>query len=731
MFNTTHVLIAKGVKGYTCGVDQLWVPAGATVAQLLAVLQAPTATLQHYTINRNQQPLKAAARLQPEDQLQVQDAEGRQAAYQLAFNETPQAGWDVPGQLQVESAVNAHLPIIPRREVSLLDPRFADLIDTRDERYAIGNTAGDPADTAAPLAYATQQVTYYGAAINAAIAWLNQQGGGVLTIPAAKAPYYTGAIRLLSHVCLQVANGATVKFMREPTNEYYPVVLTSYEGNDLLNFSPCVYALGQHDIAICGGGVLDGQEDMYNWRPWKKGYWGCDRVDDPSVDADYGNNGRLNAQNFNDVPVAQRLYTADGQLPKQVYTLVAKQPQLVAPVATKAYRSAFRPNFIEFNHCQNVVIAGVKIRHTPFWAVHPLNSQHVLVHGIDLYSNRTKDFEDHGWNNDDGIDPESCQQVVIAHCHVIVSDDGVAIKAGRNRDGMLRRQPCVDLVIRDSYFGNDGGGSAAISVGSEMSAGVKRVYVQQCAFGGVGLSQLLKLKTNAIRGGYIQDVYVRQCRVQAVSRGLVQIDADYRETVPFAHADSHLPQINNINLTDIVTAEDLQPSVNLIDLASSMANSPACGITLRRVAWHTPQLARELQAFDAAPYLRNVRLIAVLFIDEASCKMQAVTTKPPLLQGVTLSNRNGAWPINALAADQLAAGPLTVTGQFYQLPQTTALTASLTLDGQLVACRLQANGDLVSDAFELSAQRQIGRSHRLAINVQGGLLNQTWCYELA
>src|SRR5262249_31232824 len=140
------------------------------------------------------------------------------------------------------------------------------------------------------------------------------------------------------------------------------------------------------------------------------------------------------------------------------------------PTNAVAYKTTFVPNFVEFNRSRNILIEGVKFTGPLFWMVHPLNSQNILVRDTIVF--------DTNHLTDDGIDPESCEYVVMERNDVTVLDDGTAIKSGRNLNGRKSRDPSQYLIVRDSTFANPSGGSASISMGSENSGSVRWVFAE-------------------------------------------------------------------------------------------------------------------------------------------------------------------------------------------------------------------------------------------------------------
>jgi polygalacturonase len=223
-------------------------------------------------------------------------------------------------------------------------------------------------------------VTEYGAraddntdctnAINDAIRTCSEAGGGRVVVPAGE--YRTGAVHLLSNVNLHVAEGATLSFYTDP-ERYLPVVFTRFEGTEYMNYSPLVYAYEQENIAITGGGTLDGNASVENWWIWKEGKYGNSKVN-PSKD-------RLTAMGDAGVPPEERIFGAGEKL---------------------------RPSFVQPYRCRNVLIEGIRVRRAPFWQVHPVLCTNVTVRGINVKS--------HGPNND-GCNPESCDAVLIEKCN--------------------------------------------------------------------------------------------------------------------------------------------------------------------------------------------------------------------------------------------------------------------------------------------------------------------------
>jgi polygalacturonase len=315
------------------------------------------------------------------------------------------------------------------------------------------------------------------AAFRAAIEACHRAGGGRVVVP--PGVFLTGPIHLRTNVNLHVSEGATIRFSRDP-EAYLPVVPTRWEGVELMGYSPLVYAYEQRDIAITGRGTLDGQADAEHWWPWKRN--GHPQSQKPDRD-------RLFAQAEAGVPVAERVYGAGHYL---------------------------RPQFVQPYRCTNVLIEGVTITNAPMWLVHPVLSRNVTVRGVTVVSS--------GPNND-GCDPESSTDVLIEDAVFDTGDDCIAIKSGRNADGRRLAAPSERIVVRGCSMRAGHGG---VTIGSEVSGGVRDVFVEKSVMSSPDLERGIRFKTNAMRGGTIENVFVRDVEIGEVGSA-IDIDMLYEE----------------------------------------------------------------------------------------------------------------------------------------------------------------------------------------------------------
>jgi polygalacturonase len=356
-------------------------------------------------------------------------------------------------------------------------------------------------------------VTEYGAhgdaatdcteSINNAIRACAEAGGGRVVIPAGE--YRTGPIHLLSNVNLHVAEGATLSFYTEP-ERYLPVVFTRFEGTEFMNFSPLVYAFEQENIAITGKGTLDGHASYDNWWIWKKNREG-EKQPNPSKD-------RLTAMGDAGVPPEERVMGSEGQL---------------------------RPSFIQPYRCRNVLIEDIRVRRAPFWQIHPVLSTNVTVRGVDVNS--------HGPNND-GCNPESCRDVLIENCFFDTGDDCIAIKSGRNADGRRVNVPSENIVVSNCEMRAGHGG---VVIGSEMSGGVRNVFAENCQMSSPDLWYMLRIKTNSLRGGFVENVHVRKVKIGTVGKAAIRINFHYSD----GDVGEFVPRVSNVSVSNII-GEDVR-----------------------------------------------------------------------------------------------------------------------------------------------------------------------------
>ncbi|WP_321517787.1 glycoside hydrolase family 28 protein [uncultured Bacteroides sp.] len=356
-------------------------------------------------------------------------------------------------------------------------------------------------------------------AINLAIVTCNQAGGGTVVIP--KGVFYTGPITLKSNVNLHFEDGATLKFS---TNQklYFPAVLTRWEGIDCWNAHPMIYAYGETNIAITGKGTIDAQGANENWWRmsgakqfgWKEGI----------VAQKNGGRERLLMYGETGMPVYKRIMTPE---------------------------DGMRPQLINFYSCNTILIEDVNLRNSPFWVIHPLFCESMIVRGVNILS--------HGPNND-GCDPESSKNVLIENCIFNTGDDCIAIKSGRNGDGRKWNVPSENIIVRGCTMKDGHGG---VVVGSEISGGYKNLFVENCKMDSPNLDRVIRIKSSTCRGGLIENVFVRNITVGQCREAVLHINLQYESREKCNRGFD--PTVRNVYLQN-VTCEKSKFGVSVVGL---------------------------------------------------------------------------------------------------------------------------------------------------------------------
>ncbi len=310
------------------------------------------------------------------------------------------------------------------------------------------------------------------ARIQSAIEKLSAQGGGVVEVAAGEY-LLKGPIHLRSDIELHLAEGSRLVFHEDP--EYYkPAVMSSWEGVECLTLSPLVYAYGCTNVSVTGTGVLTPKMDV--WKVW---------FERPA--------GHMEAMaklydwcSFQKVPVKDR-------------------------DVTKIPDSNVRPHMMQFNRCRNVRLEGFKIHESPFWTIHLFLSEDCVLRNLSVYATG---------HNTDGVDVEMTRNVLIEDCVFDQGDDAIVIKSGRNRDAWRLATPSENIEVRNCRIVN---GHTLLGIGSEMSGGVRNVYMHDCELTSDCIN-LFYCKTNERRGGFIENIRMENVKAKNVRRSVCGVE---------------------------------------------------------------------------------------------------------------------------------------------------------------------------------------------------------------
>lgn len=334
-------------------------------------------------------------------------------------------------------------------------------------------------------------------AIALAIQRCNEAGGGRVVVP--EGIWLTGPVHLQSGVNLHLKEGAVLRFVDNP-EAYLPAVMTSWEGMECYNYSPLVYAYECQNVAITGKGKLEPQMEL--WRTWF------------------------------------RRPAAHMEALKQLYTMASTD----VPVERRQMavgENHLRPHLIQFNRCSNILLEDFEINGSPFWTIHLYLCNGAIARGLKVYA--------HGHNND-GIDLEMTRNVLVEECTFDQGDDAVVIKSGRNRDAWRLSTPSENIVVRRCTIVN---GHTLLGIGSEMSGGVRNVYMHDCRLTN-DVFRLFFLKTNHRRGGFIENITLENVKCNKALR-MMEIDTEvlyqWKDLVPTY--ETRITRIENIQMRHV------------------------------------------------------------------------------------------------------------------------------------------------------------------------------------
>ncbi|KAJ6844954.1 putative polygalacturonase [Iris pallida] len=224
-----------------------------------------------------------------------------------------------------------------------------------------------------------------------------------------------------------------------------------------------------------------------------------------------------------------------------------------------------RGPLVQIMWSEDIVISNITLQNSPFWTLHPYVCRNVTISGVTILAPVLEA------PNTDGIDPDSCENVLIENCYISVGDDGVAIKSGWDQYGIRYGRPSTDIVIRNLTVRSVL--SAGVSIGSEMSGGVSNVLVENLRVW--DSRRAVRIKTARGRGGYVRNVTYRDLRFDRVRVGIV-VTTTYNEHADGGFDPAALPLVENITFSG-VRGRDVRVPVRI----HGSEDIPIRGVTVR------------------------------------------------------------------------------------------------------------------------------------------------------
>jgi polygalacturonase len=338
--------------------------------------------------------------------------------------------------------------------------------------------------------------------INKTIDELSKKGGGVVMVPPGL--WLTGPIALKSNINLYIATGATLLFSRDFSQ--YSLVKGNWEGIPQMRNQSPISATDAVNIAITGKGIIDGNGDA--WRMVKK-----DKLNETQWIKLLQRGGVLGEDK-------KTWYPSESSIAGSKI----KNPGAITPDKKESFyisvKDFLRPNLLVITNCKNILLEGVTFQNSPAWCLHPLMSENLTIKNISVKN---------PWyaQNGDGIDLESCKNVLIENSVFDVGDDGLCIKSGRDEEGRKRGKPTENVIIRGcTVYAAHGG----FVIGSEMSGGARNIYVNNCTFIGTDIG--LRFKTTRGRGGVVENIYVKDIFMKNIVGEAILFDMYYEAKDP-------------------------------------------------------------------------------------------------------------------------------------------------------------------------------------------------------
>ena len=264
---------------------------------------------------------------------------------------------------------------------------------------------------------------------------------------------------------LVIEKGATLKFI--PDFSLYPPVYTRWEGVQCWCMQPCLFINECQNVIVEGEGTIDGSGELW----WKT----C-----------------LEKREKNRSP--------ENELELKFASLNPDYKNQPGGGGGREFQF-LRPPLVQIRKSSGIVIRGLELKNSPFWTLHPLFSDHIVIDDIRISN-------PYDAPNTDGIDIESSSYVTVSSSLVDVGDDGIAIKSGSGEAGRRDNIPSQHITIRGCTVKAAHGGAV---IGSETAAEISDITVEDCTFDGTDRG--IRIKTRRGRGGLIHDLVFRNLKM--------------------------------------------------------------------------------------------------------------------------------------------------------------------------------------------------------------------------
>ncbi|GJM33920.1 MAG: glycoside hydrolase [Saprospiraceae bacterium] len=484
-----------------------------------------------------------------------------------------------------------------------------------------------------------------------AIEAVSKMGGGKVVIPAGI--WSTGPIILKSNLELFTETGALIKFSTD--KDLYPLIETSFEGLSTWRCMSPIYGENLENVAFTGNGIWDGSGEV--WRQVKKS-----KLTEGQWKKLVASGGVLNDKKDIWYP-SEQMEKASENAELNVRVDLKTKAQF------EAIRDFLRPVMVSIQNSKRVMFNGPTFQNSPAWCLHPLMVEDLIVRNVTV---RNPWYSQNG----DGLDVESCKNVIVEDSSFDVGDDAICIKSGKDKDGRLRGIPCENLIIRNNTVFHGHGG---VTVGSEMSGGVKNMHVSNCTF--IGTDVGLRFKSKRGRGGVVENIFISDIRMTDIPTNAISFNLYYgglsvsemleqggtQNTEQHVPVTEETPQFKNISIKDITIMGAYQavflqglPEMNLenVEISHLLAEADngfsiidANGVNINNIKMHI----KNNTVFDVFN-CKNVKLENIEFNSTSS---EAVKINGAACEKIELiSSPKMDFPKNTVIGENVSEGAI-------------------------------------------------------------------------
>ena len=195
---------------------------------------------------------------------------------------------------------------------------------------------------------------------------------------------------------------------------------------------------------------------------------------------------------------------------------------------------ATRPLLVWLVLAQNVTVQNLYLRKGAVWSLVSMESDHVTINNVNLQSN---------YITHDGIDIVDGSDITVKHCAIDAGDDAMCLKSGVRRG-------ITNMVVEDSVFTGNNGGSNGIKVGTATYGAFSNITIQDTWVKDV---QYAAMAVESRQGAAIEGMTFQRIDFSNTGGAFFVYLAQDGKTHPTGDVPK-LGSIDNVSFTDIAGA---------------------------------------------------------------------------------------------------------------------------------------------------------------------------------